>query len=291
MRPTGLTSKIFLDSGDPAETRAIIACLGFLDGQTTNPTLVAKNPYAKGRFDKGDKFSSTEIITFYQQVVCEIEQLIPQGSVSIEVYADENTPANEMFQQGQEMNSWIPNAHIKYPIIAAGLAAAEQSIKAKMRVNMTLCFSQAQAAAVYAATAGAAKGDVFISPFIGRLEDIGNNGLDLIANIVKMYQVSDNYVAVLAASVRTMEHFMRSLALGADIITAPFHILKEWGEAGQPLPSSSQYTDEMLTRNPLKAIPYQQLDLQQPWQSYDISHELTTKGVQQFAADWNALIN
>jgi len=171
MKPAGLKSKIFLDSGDPAETKATLELLGFLDGQTTNPTLVAKNPYARERFEKGEKFSEKEIYDFYRKVVTEISGLIPDGSVSIEVYAALETTADEMFAQGKEMFTWIPNAHIKYPTTTAGLEAAERSTKEDIRVNMTLCFTQDQAAAVYAATKGANKGDSFVSPFVGRLAD------------------------------------------------------------------------------------------------------------------------
>jgi transaldolase len=286
MKPAGLKSKIFLDSGDPAETKAILELLGFLDGQTTNPTLVAKNPYAKARFEKGEKFTEAEIYDFYKRVVTEISGLIPDGSVSIEVYAAPDTTADEMFAQGKEMFGWIPNAHIKYPAITAGLEAAEHSIKEGIRVNMTLCFTQAQAAAVYAATRGAKPGDSFVSPFAGRLDDLGQNGMDVIANIVKMYRAGDGHTEVLAASIRNMEHFMQSLALDADIITVPFKILEEWGKAGMPLPG----TDYTFDAGELKAISYQELDLSQPWQSFDIKHELTDKGIDRFAADWNALL-
>jgi transaldolase len=230
-KPDQLTTKIFLDSGDPAETKQIIDILGFLDGQTTNPTLVSKNPYAQERLKSDQKFSKTEIFDFYKQVIAEISGLLPDGSISIEVYGDADTTADAMYAQGQDMFTWIPNAQVKYPIIAAGLDAAERSIAAGMRVNMTLCFSQQQAAAVYAATRGAHPGDVYVSPFIGRLDDIGINGMDLIANIVQMYQPSDHHAQVLSASARTMEHFMQCLAVGSDLITAPFAVLKAWGEA------------------------------------------------------------
>ncbi len=286
MKPNGLKSRIFLDSGDPAETKAILELLGFLDGQTTNPTLVAKNPYAKARFEKGEKFSETEIYDFYRKVVTEISGIIPDGSVSIEVYAAPKTTADEMLAQGKEMFSWIPNAHIKYPTTTAGLEAAERSAKENIRVNMTLCFTQEQAAAVYAATKGAKKGDCFVSPFVGRLDDLGENGMDLIANIVRMYTDSDGHTEVLSASIRSQEHFMQSLAFGADIITAPFAILKEWGEAGMPLPEESYAYDT----GSLKEIPYKELDLSQPWQSFDIHHDLTDKGIERFTADWNALL-
>ncbi len=286
MKPAGIQSKIFLDSGDPTETESILALLGFLDGQTTNPTLVAKNPYARRRFNSGEKFSQLEIFDFYKQVVSEVSRLLPKGSVSVEVYADHSSTADELFTQGQDMYTWIPNAHIKYPIIPAGLIAAERSIQAGMRVNMTLCFTQEQAAAVYAATAGAASGDVFVSPFVGRLDDIGENGMMLVEAISRMYRDGDRHVSVLAASIRTMSHFMQSLALGADIITAPFSILKEWGEAGKPLPSKTFAYDEPNLKN----IPYQKISLNQSWTTYDSTHHLTDKGVDHFASDWNELI-
>lgn len=287
-RPTNLTTKIFLDGGDPKETQAIIATLGFLDGQTTNPTLIAKNPDAKKRLLEGKKFTEKEITGFYRDVIGELSELVPDGSVSIEVYADRCcTGADAMFAQGKEMFSWIKNAHIKYPTTAEGLAAAERSIAEGMRVNMTLCFSESQAAAVYAATRGAKRGEVFVSPFVGRLDDIGENGMDLIKNIKTLYMNGDGHVEVLAASVRTMEHFLYSLKLGADIITAPFSVLKEWGEAGMPVPGD----DFSYAPAELRAIPYQDFDLSRDWKTFPIVHPLTDKGIDRFSEDWNALIS
>ena len=217
MRPQGLNTRIFLDGGDPADTREIIGLLGFLDGQTTNPTLISKNPEAKERLKSGEKFSEKEIYRFYRDVVTELSGLILCGSVSVEVYADLSTRAEQMLEQGKEMFSWIPNAHIKFPSSAEGLRAAEMAVKSGLRVNMTLCFTQEQAAAVYAATRGAKKGDVFVSPFVGRLDDRKENGMDLIANIVRMYGKSDRHVEVLSASVRNMDHFYYSIALGCAL--------------------------------------------------------------------------
>ena len=231
-----MNTKIFLDSGDPNETREVVKLLGFLDGQTTNPTLISKNPKAHSRLERGERFTKDEIFAFYKEVVQEISNLIPQGSVSVEVYADKNTNSKEMLEQGREMFSWIPNAHIKFPTTNEGLTAVEQAVKEGMAVNMTLCFSQEQAAAVYAATKGAKKGDVFVSPFIGRLDDRGENGMDLIENIVRMYEKGDHHVEVLTASVRNLDHFLYAIKLGSDIITAPFKVLKEWGDKKLPMP-------------------------------------------------------
>ena len=110
-RPDKLKTRIFLDSGDPAETHEAIRLLGFLDGQTTNPTLITKNPKTQGR-----KFTQKEIYNFYRDTVIEISELIPKGSVSIETYADESTASAAMLEQGTEMFSWITNAHIKFPL-------------------------------------------------------------------------------------------------------------------------------------------------------------------------------
>jgi len=286
MRPKELKSRIFLDGGDPHETRKILDLLGFLDGQTTNPTLISKNPAARRKLEKGEKFTEEEIINFYHYVVREISGLLPQGSISVEVYADPATGPEQMLSQGRKMFTWIPNAHIKFPSSAEGIAAAEQAVQEGIRVNMTLCFRQEQAAAVYAATRGSKRGAAFVSPFVGRLDDRGEDGMELIANILKMYEKSDRHVEVLTASVRTTEHFQYALKLGSDIITAPYGILEEWGEKGCPLPD----IDYVHNSGGLKKIPYRELDLAGNWRHFDISHDLTVKGMEKFSADWNSLI-
>jgi transaldolase len=286
MKPENLRTRIFLDGGDPQETKTIINLLGFLDGQTTNPTLISKNPEARQRLERGEKFSEKEIFRFYNNVVNEISVLIPEGSISIEVYADLSTSTEKMLQQGKEMFYWIPNAQIKFPTSKEGLKAAEQAVKEGMRINMTLCFSQEQAAAVYAATQGAKKGGVYVSPFIGRLDDKGENGMDLIAHITKMFREGDGHVEVLTASVRNIDHLLYALRLGSDIITAPFKVLKEWGEKGLPVPGN----DYVYNSKDLRPILLKDVSLTKNWHEYDIHHELTDKGMEQFSADWNNLV-
>ncbi|KHK01897.1 transaldolase family protein [Desulfovibrio sp. TomC] len=287
MRPDNLKTRIFLDGADPEETRQVMASLGFLDGQTTNPSLLAKNPEAEAHKVAGNKFSSTAIYDFYKTLCQELSALLPKGSISIEVYADAGTTVEEMLTQARTFDTWIPNAHIKLPTTAAGLAAAAVLTGEGRRVNMTLVFSQAQAAAVYAATRGAGPGDVFLSPFIGRLDDRGENGMDLIKNILAMYAPSDGHVQVLTASVRSMEHFMCALALGSDLITAPAKVLLAWAEAGKPLPGKNYvYNAKGLT-----PIPDEALTLAKSWQDYPIGHPLTDAGLTKFAADWNSLID
>lgn len=286
MKPQNLRTKIFLDSGDPQETKETSSLLGFLDGQTTNPTLVSKNPFAKERFEKGEKFTKEELFGFYKKVVQEIASMIPRGSVSVEVYADKDTKAEQMLEQGREMFSWIQNAHIKFPTTTEGLKAASAAVKEGMRVNMTLCFTQEQAAAVYAATIGATRGQVFVSPFIGRLDDRGENGMQLIENIIEMYKKGDGHVEVLTASVRNLDHYLQAIKLGSDIITNPYKILKEWGDTGSPVPQD----DFQYDAGNLRPISYQEIDLTKNWEEYNILHELTDAGMERFSADWNNLL-
>jgi len=286
MRPKELRTKIFLDGGDPEETKEVLHRLGFLDGQTTNPSLISKNPAAKERLGRGGKFSAEEVLDFYRGVVSEISGLLPQGSVSIEVYADAGTTAEAMLRQGREMFSWVPNAHIKFPTTREGLTAAEQAVREGLRVNMTLCFSQEQAAAVYAATRGASKGQVFVSPFIGRLDDRGEDGMGLIANILRMYASGDGHVEVLTASVRSIDHLLYALALGSDIVTVPYEILKAWSGQGMPVSGREHQYDA----KGLRPIPFRAVDLGGRWQDLDIRHELTDRGMEKFSADWNTLI-
>ena len=287
MRPDTLKTRIFLDGADPQETRQVIAALGFLDGQTTNPSLLAKNPEAQTHKVDGNKFSAKAIYQFYEKLCQELADLLPDGSISIEVYADADTTVADMLTHAREFDAWIPNAHIKLPTTPAGLEAASALTGEGRRVNMTLVFSQAQAAAVYAATRGAGRGDVFLSPFVGRLDDRGENGMDLIKNIVALYGQSDGHVEVLSASVRTMDHFLCSLAYGADIITAPAKVLLAWAEAGKPIPGPKYgYNAKGLAPIPAEALP-----LGKNWREYDIRHPLTDAGLKKFADDWNSLID
>lgn len=281
-------TKLFIDGGDPVETAAaneLLQTAGYagLDGQTTNPSLVAKNPEIAQQFAAGKKLTSQELLLKYREIVQKIEENAP-GDISIEVYADKDTSAQAMVTQAKEMGSWIKSAVIKLPITAAGLAAAS-ILKDELKLNLTLCFSQAQAAAVYAATKDS-RYPVYLSPFIGRLDDRGEVGMDLIANIIKMYQSGDQHVSVLTASVRTIDHILAALQLGTGAITMPFlKAFKPWAEAGFPLPQS-----DAVYSFPGQAIKYEPLDLTRDWQSFNIKHELTDTGLQKFADDWNVLL-
>ena len=284
-------TKILVDGGDPSETLRIKSLLGFVDGQTTNPSLIAKNPEIQQLIASGDTLSAEEEKNEYRKIVQSISPLVGDAGVSIEVFADLDTTAEEMLAQGQEMFSWIPNAYIKYPCTREGLRAAQMSVQERIRVNMTLCFSQEQAAAVYAATEGS-KEPVYVSPFVGRLDDRGEDGMDLVRNIKKMYERSDGHVHVLAASIRTVDHLLCSFVLSAELATVPTTVLDEWAATGFPIPDQDfRYKGVDASGKLLKAIPYKELDLNLPWQSFDLAHELTTKGIQKFVADYQSTLS
>ena len=164
------------------------------------------------------------------------------------------------------------------------------SVQKSIRVNMTLCFSEEQAAAVYAATRGS-KEPVYVSPFVGRLDDQGEDGMDLVRNIKKMYERGDGHVHVLAASIRTINHLLCSFFLGTELATVPNKVLQEWAAAGLPMPDRDfMYKAVDAKGKPLKPIPHKELHLSLPWDSFDLAHELTTRGIQKFVADYQSTL-
>ena len=282
-------TKILIDGGDPDETLRIKKLIGFVDGQTTNPSLIAKNPEVQQLLAAGHRLTTEEQKDEYKRIVQKISPLVGDAGVSIEVFADLDTTAERMLAQGQEMFSWIANAYIKYPCTHEGLRAAHVSVERGIRVNMTLCFSQDQAAAVYAATSGA-KEPVYVSPFIGRLDDRGDNGMDVVRNILKMYQAGDHHVHVLAASIRHLDHLLCSFALSAELATVPGKVLESWAQGNRLPDDSFVYRAIDSKGQALKPIKYKELDLNAPWESFDLRHELTRKGIQKFVADYESTL-
>lgn len=283
-----LKTKVFLDSGDPTKTREIIDTLGFLDGQTTNPSLFAKSPKIQQQIKSGKKFTKEEVYDAYKKIVQDIRTELPEGSISIEVYADTDTTAEEMIDWGRKMNTWIAGAHIKLPTITNGLAAAETLTMEGINVNMTLVFSEEQAAAVYAATKHRETGtSVILSPFIGRLDDIGQNGVALVKNILQTYnEKADLHIDVLAASIRSAEHLKAVINLGVDIVTVPYDILVKSGDEQ----NENEQRDVAYDSGQLENMPYQDINLNGHWRDYAIQHDLTNEGLKKFAADWDALL-
>lgn len=191
--------KFFLDTANLNEIREA-AQLGLIDGVTTNPSLVAK----EGGVD------------FKQHVaaICEIVA----GDVSAEVTS---LDVEEMLREGREYAAIAKNVVVKCPLTNDGLKATRQLTSEGIKVNVTLCFSAAQA--ILAAKAGAA----YISPFVGRLDDIGQNGLHLLAEIVEIYNNYDWKTEVLAASIRSPIHVIEAARIGADVATMPFKVIEQ----------------------------------------------------------------
>lgn len=283
MQISDSSTKIFLDSGDPSHTKDVLEILGFLHGQTTNPSLVAKSEVIVALREKG-KLTEEQLLDGYKEIVQTIHGYIPGGSVSIEVYADANTTAQQMIDQAESFSQWIPQPHIKLPITSAGLEAAEHLVNKGMNINMTLCFSLEQAVAVHRATRNATPGQVFVSPFLGRLDDQGVCGLSLIENIRKAYDDMRSPVQILAASIRSVEHIQSCVQAGADILTIPHKLFEPWQEENFEIKTIEKPCGE------LQPLGYREI-LGDDWQSINIQHDLTDAGLAKFASDWNSLIN
>ena len=190
--------QLFLDTASVNEIRTMWE-IGILDGVTTNPTLVAK---------EGRKF---------EEVLREVCALgVP--SVSAEVVA---TDTEGMLREGRHLREIHSSIYVKVPMTTAGLKATKVLAKEGTRVNMTLVFSANQA--LLAAKVGAA----YVSPFIGRLDDQGETGMDLIRDIVQIYRNYSFSTKVLVASVRHPVHVLEAAKIGADIVTMPYSVMEK----------------------------------------------------------------
>ncbi len=288
--PKKLKTKILVDGGDPEETLRVKSLIGFVDGQTTNPSLIAKNPEIQQRIVSGHKLSMEEQSEEYKRIVQKISPLVGDAGVSIEVFADLSTTAEQMLTQGEDMFSWIPNAYVKYPCTYEGLRAAKMSVERGIRVNITLCFSQEQAAGTFAATQGS-KAPAYVSPFIGRLDDQGENGMDLIENIQRMYEAGDGHVHVLAASIRSIDQLLACFALGVELVTVPTKVLEAWAAKGMPMPDRNfVYRGIDAAGKPLKPIPYKNINLNKSWNAFNLRHDLTRRGIEKFVADFEGTL-
>lgn len=190
--------KLFLDTANLQEIEQAMNW-GVIDGVTTNPTLVAK--------EGGD----------FKKLLAEICHLVP-GPVSAEVIG---TKTKDMVQEGQELAAVAPQVVIKVPMTPAGLQSVVELKKLNIRTNVTLIFSSNQA--LLAAKAGAA----FVSPFLGRLDDLGHDGVGLVDEICSIFQQYSLPSEVIAASIRHPLHVIQVAQAGSDIATIPFAVLKQ----------------------------------------------------------------
>lgn len=188
--------KIFIDSGDVGEIKEA-AQMGAIDGVTTNPSLLAK----------GGKP--------IRQAISEICEIV-DGPVSAEVLA---TDTESMLKEGRALAKIHPNVVVKVPLIVDGLKATRVFSAENIKTNVTLCFSPSQA--ILAAKAGA----TYVSPFVGRIDDLADDGMKLIEQLVTIYGNYDFDTEILVASVRHPVHFVQAAMLGADVATLPFKVI------------------------------------------------------------------
>ncbi|MCR4428758.1 MAG: fructose-6-phosphate aldolase [Caldiserica bacterium] len=190
--------ELFLDTANINEIREALG-LGLISGVTTNPTLIAK--------EKVD----------FQERVREIAKLIYPGPVSVEVLAQD---AEGMLKEAVEYSSWEPNIVIKVPIIKEGLKALKKIHEKGIKTNVTLVFSLNQA--LLAALSGA----TYVSPFVGRLDDVGHDGMELVSQISTVYNMYGFPTRIIAASIRHPLHVIQAASVGAHIATIPFSVLE-----------------------------------------------------------------
>lgn len=191
--------RIFLDTANIDQIREAVS-LGVISGVTTNPTLVAK----EGTAD-------------YETVVKTICSIV-SGSVSAEVLAED---AESMIEEARIKASWAPNVTIKIPSTADGLKVISVLSKENIEVNMTLCFSVNQA------LLGALAGTTYVSPFVGRLDDVGHDGMQLVKDIVDVFKHYELPTQVIAASIRHPLHCIVAARVGAHIATVPYSVLMQ----------------------------------------------------------------
>jgi transaldolase len=191
--------KFFIDTANIDEIRQA-AGYGLLDGVTTNPSLIAK----EGLIEQDDHI----------RAIC----ALTDGPVSAEVLA---TDKEGMVKEGRRLAGLAENVAVKLPLTLDGLAATRILAAEGLKVNLTLVFSALQA--ILAAKAGAA----FVSPFVGRLDDVGQDGLELVSEIVTIYSHYGFETEIIVASVRSPQHVLKSALLGADIATIPFNIIRQ----------------------------------------------------------------
>jgi transaldolase len=190
--------KIFIDSANIEEIKKAVK-LNLVDGVTTNPSLIAK---------EGKELRPT---------IIEITKIV-DGPISVEVIA---TTAEEMLKEGEEYASWHKNIVVKVPLTDEGLKAVKIFTEKNIKTNVTLCFSPLQA--LLAAKAGA----TYISPFIGRLDDIATDGVQLICDIKTIYQNYNFKTQILAASIRHPIHILEAAKIGADVCTVPYKVIEQ----------------------------------------------------------------
>lgn len=297
-----METKFLLDSGDPNEYKEISKLAkqkGYkIWGATTNPTLIAKSVSQR---ISGQKFTPEEAFELQKEIVLKILEIV-EGIVSAEVYADQKTLAEQMIKQGRKIASWHKRVAVKLPTTIEGFKARTILRKENVLTNNTLVFSQEQVFAIclheqiiqntYKPQTALPP---FISPFVGRLDDIGENGMDLVLNSLKIKNLFTAPIWILEASVRSLQHFTLGLKYNVDLITAPVKAYNAF--------FNNNATSDTLNNISLKPIPFSSpakelLEIKTIDQfmntiengRININHPLTDKGIDRFAKDWQEIL-
>lgn len=304
-------TKFLLDSGDPNEHKEIAKVAkdngSEIWGSTTNPTLIAKKL-------AGKKITQKEAFNLQKEIVLEITSIV-SGAVSAEVYADQTTTAGQMIEQGRDIATWSPHVIVKLPTTIEGFKARTVLRKENIPTNNTLVFSQQQIFAIclheqiMQKTFGPLQKmwPPFISPFAGRLDDIGEDGMSLVENGMKikkefMIPLPTGPLAIwmLEASVRSIQHMRRGIAAKTELITAPAKTYREWfslpkQDREKPetaVDPSLKKPEYWIAPEPVKSIStVEEFTNAIETHTLDIRHLLTDKGIMRFADDWKAIIS
>jgi len=283
-----LSTKLYLDTTNPDEVQTaqdilVHTGLGGLSGVTTNPTSVIR--YFKKIFPPGVKIPYVQAIAEYRKAIAKIDKIV-KTPLSIQVIGDpQKLTVTDMIHQARDIALWTDHAVVKLPCSKPGLEAGEILCQ-EMAVNLTVCYSQVQAAAAYAATKRS-NYHAYVSPYVGKHEDNGKNGMDVVANILTMYRAyGDGHMQVIVASIRDVRHLVAALFIKSDIVTVPLRVLQEWASMGFPLPDEHF----MFDQSSFTQIPYQEILLENDWRDYDVTNELTSQSEQKFWDDWKSIV-
>lgn len=299
-------TKFLLDSGDPEEYKILAPHAkeqgGELWGATTNPSLIAKKLAASGK-----KLTTDEAFALQKEIVLQIIAIVP-GAVSGEVYAEQDTTAEAMAEQGRDIATWHPRVVVKLPTTLEGFKARTILRQEGIGINNTLVFSQQQIFAIclhekiMQATSGPAKTGypAFISPFLGRLDDKGEDGIDALK---KGMDIKNNYFDttqtwMLSASIRNTYHVKKTLELDCELITAPIKVYDEWFRLTEEEKQNISNPTPNLIEIPVWTPSEELLQIQTidglmdaiTSGKLDISHPLTSAGIDKFVADWKAIL-
>lgn len=301
-----MLTKLLLDSGNIAEYQTIQALAkekgSEIWGSTTNPSLIAKALAGK-RVTPHEAFSVLQ-----KEIVMGILQIVP-GAVSAEVYASKDTTSEEMVEQGKEIATWDKRIVVKLPTTLEGFKARTELRKLGICINNTLVFSQEQVYAIalheklMQETYGKPLTDwpCFVSPFVGRLDDIGLDGMSFVNHSMNMLKTNfgEHIVWMLEASIRSLTHLKAGIAMDVELTTAPAKVYTDWFTMTDAELANIPISNPLLQMIPDWKIPSELKTIKTIEEFMEalgsglltINHQLTDKGIEKFVADWQTILD